>query len=237
MKLRPSIIPRFLLAVLLCMVVQFVRAAEPLYSLVVYTVDGVRTAYAFADRPIMTIEGIKFHIRSNAMEAEYAATDIQRFTLEASDTPEPADGYWLVVHTTGGHVDGYAFADRPEVRISGQLFNVTAAGRTVAYPAASIDRFTIDDHYMAQGVATSMDAPRENMPVADDSPRLHLTPGTVNLSGLRPGSIVRVSDVSGRLAITTTADADGSLSFSTEPLRPGVYVVSTGKATFKILKK
>ena len=58
MKLRPSIIPRFMLAVLLCMVVQFVRAAEPSYSLVVYTVDGVRTAYAFADRPIMTIEGI-----------------------------------------------------------------------------------------------------------------------------------------------------------------------------------
>lgn len=237
MKLRPSIKPHFLLAVLLCMVMQFVRAADSSYSLVVYTVDGVRTAYAFADRPIMTIEGITFHIRSDAMEAEYAATDIQRFTLEASDSPEPSDGYWLVVHTTSGQADGYAFADRPEVRISGQLFNVSAASRTVAYPAANIERFTIDDHYTAQGVATSMDAPRENIPVVDDSPRLHLTPGTVNLSGLRPGSIVRVSDVSGRLAITTTADADGSLSISTEPLRPGVYVVSTGKATFKILKK
>lgn len=237
MKLRPSIIPRFLLTVLLCMVLQFVRAAEPLYSLVVYTVDGVRTAYAFAYRPIMTIEGITSHVRSNTMEAEYAATDIQRFTLEVSDSPEPVDFYWLVVHTTGGHVDGYAFSDRPEVRISGQLFNVTAAGRTVAYPAGSIESFTIDDHYTTPGVATYMDAPRENMPVADDSPRLHLTPGTVNLSGLQPGTTVRVFDVSGRQAITTTVDADGSLSFSTETLRPGVYVVSIGKTTFKILRK
>ena len=75
-----------MLTILLCMVVQFVRAAEPSYSLVVYTVDGVRTAYAFADRPIMTIEGIKFHIRSNTMEAEYAATELPALPLESCTT-------------------------------------------------------------------------------------------------------------------------------------------------------
>ena len=237
MKSRPSLNPRFLLALLLCMAWLFVRAAGPSYSLVVYTVDGLRTAYAFADRPAITIEGTTFHVRSNTMDAEYPATSILRFTLEASDSPEPSDGYWLVVHTAGDHTDGYAFADRPEVHISGRLFNVTAAGRTVAYPAASIVRFTIDDHYTPQSVATSVPAPREVRPAADESPRLHLSPGTVSVSGLQPATTVRVFDGGGRLALTATAASDGSLSFSTDPLRPGIYVVSIGKTTFKILRK
>lgn len=240
-------LPLFVITLLLCLCHTAVvwAGAQPGYSLVVYTTDGVRTSFAFADSPVMTIEGTVFHVRSAMADAEYAANDIVRFTLE--EVGSVAGGiYWLVVHTHDGLADGYAFSDCPEVRIRGGLFYVTAAGRTLAYPAASIDRFTIDDHYAGDatphgGVVTAVEAagavPARPDNGEDARPQLRLTPGSVSLSGLRAGSAVHVYDSGGRLSLSAVAGADGSMRLSLDALRPGVYVVSTGQSSFKVVRK
>lgn len=221
--------------------------AEPVYSLVVYTVDGGRAAYAFSDRPEMTIQGTTFRVSSTMADAEYAATDIVRFTLEEGDGQPAYDNFWLVVYTRDGHVDGYAFGDRPEVRMTDELFYVVGADRTVAYayPGTNIERFTIEDHFAGDttpqgGVATAVDKPRAGTPAdadGDARPQLRLSPGTVSLDGLQSGSAVAVYDSGGRIAMSTAADGDGSLRLSLESLRPGVYVVRTGKMSFKVIRK
>ena len=112
MKSRTKpIIAAVLLCAALCFVQQRVAAQQPVYSLVVYTANDGRTAFAFDDRPEMTIEGSMFRVSSAMADVEFSATDILRFTIE-DGTGQPAyDNFWLVVHTKDGHSDGYAFKD------------------------------------------------------------------------------------------------------------------------------
>ena len=225
-----------LLTVLFGMAWQSLSAAGSGYSLVVYTVSGVRTAFAFSDRPTMTIEGTTFHIKSSMADAEYASADIERFTLEEGDTGDndntDAKSYWLIIHKRDGKADGYAFANKPEVTVLDKLFQVTIGSRTLAYPWNNIEKFTIEAHEPG-GEVTAIDLPA----IGDDSPQLRLIPGTVSLKGLEPGTSVRIYDAGGKMATEAAAGTDGSLSISLETLPQGVYVVKCEKASFKILRK
>ena len=61
--------------------------------------------------------------------------------------------------------------------------------------------------------------------------------GDLTFNHLRAGERVCVYDASGRLAAQATAGADGSLRLPTQPLPPGIYVIKTEHATFKIQKQ
>ena len=61
----------------------------PDYQLVVWTRDGSRAEFAFADKPQVTIEGDKFVVATQSTNMEFLAVDILRFTLEdAAEVPE-----------------------------------------------------------------------------------------------------------------------------------------------------
>ena len=114
------------------------------YSLVVYTADGQRTAYALNDHPRLTISGTTFTITTASAKADYAAADLLRFTIETGDeTVEKA--WWLVVSLKDGTIEGHPFADLPKITINASLFTVTSASRTVGYAATAIDRFRLTD--------------------------------------------------------------------------------------------
>jgi hypothetical protein len=210
---------------------------SPAYNLVVYTVGGSRAAFAFADRPEMSIDGNTFRVCSTVADVEYAAADISRFTLEDNDGSPAYNNFWLVVWTTDGRSAGYAFADRPGVTIDGDVFYVGKDGmKTVGYPAASILCFTIDDHFdESAGEVVGIGAPKADTPAV--RPQLHLSPATLSLSDLAPDATVRIYDGSGRLVQTAAAGADGSLTLPLSPLRPGIYVVNAGQTSFKIIRK
>lgn len=59
-----------------------VTVPVPRYRLVVWTSDGRKTVYDFADKPEITISGTVFIVASHTKTLEYEATDISKFTLE-----------------------------------------------------------------------------------------------------------------------------------------------------------
>ena len=124
------------------------------YSLVVYTADGTRTAYAFGDLPKLTISGSTFTITTGVgtdptvcPRTDYAVSDLLRFTLEDGDGASVSDAYWLVISLRDGTIEGYPFTDRPKITIKDDLFSVITAARTIDYAATSIDRFRVTDQY------------------------------------------------------------------------------------------
>lgn len=58
----------------------------------------------------------------------------------------------------------------------------------------------------------------------------------VNVGGLEGGCPVSVFDLSGALVASATASPDGLATMSLAALRPGVYLVSTGSVSVKIIK-
>ena len=223
---------------LTCMAVKPLWSSAADYSLVVYTTTGSRTAFAFADRPELSIDGTTFRIRSAVADVEYAALDIARFTLETSDDqqPVPTGNYWLVVWTKDGRSAGYAFAAHPVVSIDGNTFYVGKDGsKAVGYRASNILRFTISDHFeQSAGEVVKADGVAAEPALR---PQLRLSPTTMCVSGLTPDAPVRIFDGSGRLVQQAVADSDGSLTMSMLPLRRGVYVISSGQTSFKIIRK
>jgi hypothetical protein len=62
---------------------------KPVYKLFVWTKDGEKNGYLFADKPEITIEGNIFTVTSARTTMGYRAADIEKFTLEdASVTAE-----------------------------------------------------------------------------------------------------------------------------------------------------
>lgn len=58
---------------------------EPLYNLVVWTKDSVRTDFSFADKPQITMSGDVFTVTSQKISVEYNALDIDKFTLDLAN--------------------------------------------------------------------------------------------------------------------------------------------------------
>ena len=63
----------------------------PRYRLVVWTADGGKTAYDFANKPEITISGTIFTVASQAKTLKYEATDIRKFTLEDASIATTGD--------------------------------------------------------------------------------------------------------------------------------------------------
>lgn len=63
------------------------------------------------------------------------------------------------------------------------------------------------------------------------------TAGPVNAVGLAPGTKLSAFSVAGALAGAATADSDGSASIDLSACQPGVYIISDGKNSVKIVKQ
>ena len=66
-----------------------VTVPVPCYRFVVWTRDGRKAAYDFADKPELTVSGDLFTVASAKATVGYAATDILQFTLEDGSVAPP----------------------------------------------------------------------------------------------------------------------------------------------------
>ena len=122
------------------------------YNLVMYTSDDMRTVYAFADHPRLTLSNSTFTITTGGgaepsvcPKADYAVRDLHRFAIEDANG-EPVDNvYWLVLSLKDNTIEAYPLADRPKITMDGGMFSVVSAERTVNYELKSIDRFRVTD--------------------------------------------------------------------------------------------
>lgn len=87
-----------------------VTVPEPQYALVVWTNDGERSEYAFAEKPQVTMHNDYFTVSSLTTTVEYAAKDILRFTLEDKGILTGLDGVRIqevnkaVIHLAPDHL-------------------------------------------------------------------------------------------------------------------------------------
>ncbi len=147
--------------------------------------------------------------------------------LVAACLPAFAQGYWFVVWTgTGGRIS-YPLAERPKVTHSGETLTVTTTATTVEYPKQAVSKFTLSDTEIGGVERIS----------ADRAGELSRKGNTVELSGFAAGTTVNVFNVSGLRVISGCVSADGTLSLDLSPLGKGIYIISTGSITHKIIKR
>ena len=141
--------------------------------------------------------------------------------------PAFAQGYWFVVWTGSGGRISYPLTERPKVIHSGESLTVTTTATTVEYPKSEVSKFTLSDTELGGVESIS----------ADRAGELFRKGNTVELSGFAVGTTVSVFTVSGQRIISECVSADGTLSLDLSPIKSGIYIISTGSITHKIIKR
>ena len=126
---------------------------------------------------------------------------------------------------------GYDFDEQPLVMNRGATLVVATNSASILYPREQLVRFTLQDVVQGDLWTGIADA------AADRPSEPSFRAGDLSFDALSPGEHVRLYDAAGRLAAEARADADGHLQLPTQTLPPGIYVVSTEHATFKIQRK
>ena len=147
--------------------------------------------------------------------------------LVAVTLPAFAQGYWLVVWLDSGGRISYPLTERPKVTHSGAVLTVSTTGTTVEYTKPEVHKFTLSDTDLG-GVESS---------VADSAGELSRFGDTVELSGFAAGTSVSIYSVSGQRVISGRTLEDGTLTLDLSHLGSGIYLVTTGSITHKIIKR
>ncbi len=127
-----------------------------------------------------------------------------------------ADEARLVITTKSGTTAEFLIADSPVITFQDNLLNVTGGGSEISVEADAVGSF---DFVPSEGAGV-------DEVMADGS----------RFSGLRPGTRVQVFSSDGRLTATFIADDSESVSVNLKSLAPGIYIISTPDASFKIKK-
>lgn len=140
--------------------------------------------------------------------------------------------YNLVVWTKNGTRTDFSFADKPQVKMSDEVFTVASEKTTVEYKALDIDKFTLE-----LGNETSGRLVDAITPVLLEKPIVSLSPDMLTVSGCRPQSVVDVYAMNAKRVAHVRADINGQTQLSLSGWSRGVYIVKTETTTFKITKK
>lgn len=143
--------------------------------------------------------------------------------------PEPRLRFYVWLRN--GAVHGFDLDERPEVKLDETVFTLMMGSTRVDYVAADVARFTLQDAAVSDpetGIA---------QPQQVQSSRPHFNNGILTIEDAEPNMPVNVYDTAGHLVLNQSADARGNLLLPLTPLRAGVYIISTGKITFKIQKR
>ena len=135
----------------------------------------------------------------------------------------------VVVISNDGTSREVALADVARIDIGqGKLTLHTTGGDSRDVPYESLDRMLI-------GAETS--AVSSMLADGDIAIWPTLVTSDVNVTGLEGGGAVSVYSASGAIVATVAADAEGNASIDMTGAASGVYVVSAGKHSVKIMKK
>lgn len=132
-----------------------------------------------------------------------------------------------VVHTDGSEVK-VPFSNRPEIVHTGTALKLTSTDLEMEYADGELDHFTVIEE-KASGIAPT---------IADQSnARTIISDTNIIYTGGTPGAMVTVVAINGQIITKATLDADGSAVIPFAPEKGCIYVINSGKTTFKILKK
>lgn len=151
--------------------------------------------------------------------------------LVAFALPAMAQGHWFVVWLDNGGQISYPLTERPKVTRSGGTLTVSTTATTVEYAESEVHKFTLSDTGLGdvEGGVGSIAAVHEG--------ELSRNGDSIELRGFSAGTSVSVYSVSGQRVLSERVGADGALSLDLSPLRSGIYLVTTGSITHKIIKR
>lgn len=137
--------------------------------------------------------------------------------------------YHLKVVRTDGSEVKVPFDKRPEITYTGTLLKLTAGDMTVEYPEGDMDYFTIVEEKVQGGIdRNTMDNNGAGSVISDRA---------IIYSGGVPGATVTVVGINGAIVARATLDDEGNAVIPFSPQNGQIYVVNSGKTTFKIIKK
>ena len=149
--------------------------------------------------------------------------------LVAACLPALAQEYRFVVWTGSGGRISYPLSERPNVAHSDGIITVSTTTAAVEYPRTDVSKFTLA--YEDGGTVRA-----ENIPAVDKGDFTRHG-DTVELSGFDAGTAVSVFTVDGQTVISNSVREDGTLTLDLSHLGSGIYLVTTGSITHKIIKR
>ena len=133
------------------------------------------------------------------------------------------------VYEADGNSVAYLLSARPTVTFSGDELVLKADDVEVAYPLTPSVRFEFAE------------APEEEEVVgiqgAQQEPLFKITANEIDISHIRPNSIVSIYNLSGQIVKSERADSKGRIIMNSLNLPKGTYIVKTEQVTFKIFIK
>lgn len=147
--------------------------------------------------------------------------------LVAMTLPAFAQEHQFVVWLDSGGQISYSLTERPKVTHSGETFIVSTTSVTVEYAKSEVHKFTLTD--MKHSGIESV--------VSIDAGKLSRRGDTVELSGFRAGTSVSVFTIGGQAVISGCVGSNGTLTLDLSHFGNGIYLVTTGSITHKIIKR
>lgn len=127
-----------------------------------------------------------------------------------------ADSARIIITSKSGTVAEFLLAESPVITYHDNLLEVKGGGKEISLEAEEVGSF--------------------DFVPAGESGVEEITVDASRFSGLRAGSLVEVYNFDGRRVATFPVDDSGAVSVEMGNLAPGLYIVRTSGATFKIKK-
>lgn len=136
-----------------------------------------------------------------------------------------AESNYMTVEKTNGSKISFLLADNPVITYKdGNLVINKDAKTTYSFEDIKNYHFTENDDTKA----TSVSAEALRIVWIDDA--------TVEVRNAQSGSVIALTAINGTVVATSKADADGNATVKM-PYNAGVYVLSAGNQSFKIIRK
>ena len=132
----------------------------------------------------------------------------------------------LLVELKDGEVVAFDFAERPKAVFQGETLLVTSDALEVEYDFGDVHQFTFEDEEVT-GVGK----------VAESAADIKFAPGTVTITGTKPGCRVLAYTLQGIQYASFTADGNGALEFSTADWPQGIYILKADGISVKFVKR
>lgn len=131
------------------------------------------------------------------------------------------------VYEADGHSDTYLLSVRPSVTFSEDALILKAGDVEVFYPLSPSVRFEFVEVSENPTGIQGMQA----------EPSFKITADEIDISNVRPNSVVSIYNLSGQVVKSGGADNEGRIVMSQLNLPKGTYIVKTEQTTFKIFIK
>lgn len=135
-----------------------------------------------------------------------------------------ADTMYLVLALRDGTQSTFALTEKPKVLPDSESLKIVCGDTEITADYEEVDNYTFT-----------------NKPAAIESketgPEMSFADRTVVIAGLKSGTPVTLYSVTGAMLHRVDADSQGIAIINTGNFLPGVLIINTGKASYKILNK